>query len=80
MNKVRIEDLYEEYVSKLEEKNNLEQDIEEIRQQIKTKQKRKKRYWENKEIENLRSKIYRDKKKLEKMIEEKNKMENKEEE
>ena len=49
---------------------NAEMRLYELQDELKKKEQRKKRYWENKEEENLRSKIWRLQQKLDKLVEE----------
>ena len=53
-----------EYKEKLEE-------IEKLYKDLQKRYDRRERYWENKEIENQRSRVWREQKKLEKLIEKK---------
>lgn len=53
-----------EYKEKLEE-------IEKLYKDLQKRYDRRERYWKNKEIENQRSRVWREQKKLEKLIEKK---------
>ena len=61
--KRRIE-VEKEYKEKLKETEKLYKDLQK-------RYDRRERYWKNKEIENQRSRVWREQKKLEKLIEEK---------
>ena len=71
-NTKKIEELYQEYIEQQEIQSNAEIEMEKISELLKQKISRKNRYWRDKEIENLRSKIWRLQKKLDTMINEKN--------
>ena len=71
MKKRTIEDVYEELSDKKEKRAELDMEINELQQELEAKSARKKRYWENKEEENLRSKIWRLQQKLDKIVENK---------
>ena len=47
------------------------QEIEKLYKDLQKRYDRRERYWENKEIENQRSRVWREQKKLEKLIEKK---------
>lgn len=70
MEKRTISDIYEEIIIEKENMANAEMRLYELQEELKKKENRKKRYWENKEEENLRSKIWRLQQKLNKIVEE----------
>lgn len=69
MSKRTISDIYEEIILEKENIANSEMRLYELQDELKKKEQRKERYWENKEEENLRSKIWRLQQKLDKMVE-----------
>lgn len=71
MSKRTISDIYEEMLIEKENMANAEIRLYELQDELKKKEKRKERYWQNKEEENIRSKIWRLQQKLDKIIEEK---------
>ena len=70
MNKRKIEEIYQDILEQQEIANNAEITMMELQQELDKKIARKNRYWKNKEEENLRSRIWRLQKKLDKMVEE----------
>ena len=66
----KIEEIYQDMLEQQEILNNAELSMMELQQELDKKIARKNRYWKNKEEENLRSRIWRLQKKLDKMVEE----------
>ena len=73
MSKRSISDIYEEMIIEKENMANAEMRLYELQDELKKKEKRKERYWQNKEEENLRSKIWRLQQKLNRIVEERDK-------
>lgn len=68
-----ITDMGLDYIALKNELEIIKDRIMELERIKETKEKRKSRYWENKEIENQRSKVWREQQKLDKMLEDKSK-------
>jgi hypothetical protein len=66
----KIEDIYQELLLQQEIASNAEIEMIRLQQALEKKTARKNRYWQNKEEENLRSKIWRLQQRLDKMVEE----------
>ena len=66
----KIEEIYQDILEQQEIQNNAEITMMELQQELDKKIARKNRYWTNKEEENLRSRIWRLQRKLDKMVEE----------
>lgn len=68
-----ITDMGLDYIALKNELEIIKDRIMELERIKETKEKRKSRYWENKEIENQRSKVWREQQKLGRMLEDKSK-------
>lgn len=71
MSRKTLDYLMYELVMAADELRKAEDNYNEILKEIQKKKDRKNRYWQNKEIENQRSKVWRENKKLERLLKEK---------
>lgn len=71
MSKKNLDDLFLDLVEAADNLKEAEENYNGILKEIQKKKNRKDRYWKNKEIENQRSKVWRENQKLEKLLKEK---------